>query len=53
MLIGNTEVALILIEHGADYNVRFYDGKTMLHCAAENGNSFHLFSDFYHYPYDN
>lgn len=42
---GHTEVVGILIDHGADYNVTFPNGYTMLQYAAEFGNCFiHLLS---------
>ena len=40
MISGESAVAKILIEHGADVNNRDLDNETPLHFAAGEGNAF-------------
>ena len=36
---GSREIVQLLIDHGADYAVRYHNGKTPLYCAAEWGRT--------------
>lgn len=41
--LENVEMAELLLENGADVNIRYASGKTPLHLAIEKGNSWQMF----------